>query len=105
MEFSSEKDEKPVYIQTQNYNSIQKVWSDYSQFKQTSAGLNHYRRDVIIADFDATLGEFNEVFNSSGLPKFSYILISLLYKVSIPPGRERQIRNTEDFYEHNFTFI
>ena len=76
MEFSSEKDEKPVYIQTQNYNSIQKVWSDYSQFKQTSAGLNHYRRDVIIADFDATLGEFNEVFNSSGLPKFSYILIN-----------------------------
>ena len=76
MEFSSEKDEKPVYIQTQNYNSIQKVWSDYPQYKQTSAGLNHYRRDVIIADFDATLGEFNEVFNSSGLPKFSYILIN-----------------------------
>lgn len=76
MEFSSEKDEKPIYIKTQNYDSIQKVWSDYSDYKQTSAGLNHYRRDVIIADFDASLEEFNEIFNNAGLPKFSYILVN-----------------------------
>ena len=76
MEFSSEKDENPIYVKTQNYNSIQKVWSKYSNYKQTSAGLNHFRRDVIIADFDASVEEFNEVFNNSGLPKFSYVLVN-----------------------------
>lgn len=76
MEFSSEKDENPIYVKTQNYNSIQKVWSEYSNYKQTSAGLNHFRRDVIIADFDASVEEFNEVFNNSGLPKFSYVLVN-----------------------------
>ena len=76
MEFSSEKDEKPIYIKTQNYDSIQKVWSDYPQYKQTSAGLNHYRRDVVIADFDASIEVFNKVFPLSGLPEFSYILIN-----------------------------
>lgn len=76
MEFSSEKDQKPIYVKTQNYNSIQKVWFEYSNYKQTSAGLNHFRRDVIIADFDASVEEFNGVFNNSGLPKFSYVLIN-----------------------------
>lgn len=76
MEVSSEKEQKPVYIKTTGYNSIQEVWLEFANFKQTSTGLNHYRRDVIIADFDASLEEFNEVFKCSGLPEFSYVLVN-----------------------------
>ena len=76
MEFSTDKDQKPIYIKTLEYSSIQNIWSEYSNYKQTSAGLNHFRRDVIIADFDAPIEKFNEVFNNSGLPKFSYVLVN-----------------------------
>lgn len=76
MEFGDTKDQKPIYINTKKYTSIQTVWAEYSQYKQTSAGLNHFRRDVIIADFDDSLENFNKAFQNSGLPAFSYILVN-----------------------------
>ena len=59
---------------TTNCTDILDAWQETAYYPQTSAGLNHTRRDVVVADYDGNCKSFLKSFSGKVFP--SYILIN-----------------------------
>lgn len=59
---------------TDKYTNILEAWEATSYWPQTSCGLNHTRRDVVVADYDGNCASFLRSFSGKIPP--SYILIN-----------------------------
>ena len=59
---------------TDKFQNILEAWEATSYYPQTSCGLNHTRRDVVVADYDGDCASFIQSFSGKIPP--SYILIN-----------------------------